>query len=67
MLAVNPTKRPTIVDILNKPFLRKRVENYIQNILNRNHIEVDVDDIFADTLREQAVLLKIDVVSTEIE
>lgn len=61
MLTVNPVKRPTIIDVLNKPFLKKRLQNYVQNILNRNYPEADADDIFADTLREQAVMLKVDL------
>jgi serine/threonine protein kinase len=36
MLKVNPNKRPTIVEILNKPFIKKRVEKYIIDTFNRN-------------------------------
>jgi len=36
MLKVNPNKRPTIVELLNKPFIKKRVEKYIIDTFNRN-------------------------------
>ena len=36
MLSIKPQNRPTIVDILNKPFIRKRAEKYVNDLLNRN-------------------------------
>lgn len=57
MLARKPQERPSIVDILNKPFIRSRTEKYINDLLSRSLSPADVDDIYLDTLKEQAVLL----------
>lgn len=51
MLSVKPQNRPTIVDILNKPFIKKRVEKYMSDMFNRNNSVSDNDDIYLDTLR----------------
>lgn len=51
MLSVKPQNRPTIVDILNKPFIKKRVEKYMGDMFNRNNSVSDNDDIYLDTLR----------------
>jgi serine/threonine protein kinase len=54
MLQIKPSNRPTIVDILNKSFVRKRMAQNIDECLN-GHQELaptDVDDMFADGLRE---------------
>lgn len=51
MLAIKPHSRPTIVDIINKPFIRKRVEKYMNDMFNRNGNVIDNDDIYLDTLR----------------
>jgi hypothetical protein len=54
MLQVKPSNRPTIVDILNKSFVRKKVAQYINECLNGSPelAPTDVDDMFADGLRE---------------
>ena len=36
MLSKKPQNRPTIVDIINKPFIRKRAEKYVNDLLNRS-------------------------------
>ncbi len=51
MLSVKPQNRPTIVDILNKPFIKKRVEKYMSDMFNRSNSVSDNDDIYLDTLR----------------
>lgn len=35
MLSIKPQNRPTIVDVINKPFIKKRIEKYIGDLLNR--------------------------------
>ena len=57
MLAKKPADRPNIIDILNKPFIRPRTEKYIGDLLSRSTALLDVEDIFLDTLKEQAALL----------
>ena len=61
MLSIKASNRPTIVDILNKSFVRKRVIGYINQCLNEQQelSPTDVDDMFADGLREQAEKLLI--------
>ena len=59
MLAKKTQDRPSIVDILNKPFIKTRVEKYTNDLLNRNSVQADMDDIYLDTLREQAINLGI--------
>lgn len=63
MLQIKPSNRPTIVDILNKSFVRKKVAQYVNDSLNGNGSPelspTDVDDMFADGLREQAEKLMI--------
>ena len=43
MLAIKPQNRPTIVDVINKPFIKKRVEKYMTDIINRNESPQDND------------------------
>ena len=59
MLSKKPQDRPNIIDILNKPFIRTRTEKYMNELFTRTVAPLDVDDIFLDTLKEQAVLLEI--------
>ena len=54
MLSVKPQNRPTIVELINKPFIKKRIEKYILDLMNRNSA-ADNDDVYLDTLREQAI------------
>ena len=58
MLSINPKERPTIWDILNKSFIKKRVIEYMIEIFSGNYPEAslpnDVDDIYIDSLKEQA-------------
>lgn len=59
MLQIKPSSRPTIVDILNKSFVRKKTSSYISEMLDKG-LDLgpdDVDDIFAEGLREQAKML----------
>lgn len=63
MLSINPKNRPTISTILEKPFLKKKVANYIydfiknsEEILSKNNLE-KVSDYYleqSDILKEQA-------------
>lgn len=61
MLSVKPSTRPTILDILNKSFVRKRVATYIAECLNGTGpgAELDTDDMNIDSLREQGEKLNI--------
>ena len=62
MLQIKPSNRPTIVDILQKSFIRKKVIQYINDSVNakKETLEpTDVDDMFADGLKEQAEKLMI--------
>ena len=63
MLSINPKQRPTIWDIINKSFIKKKIINYMYEIFSGNYPEAnlpnDVDDIYADSLREQAEKLGI--------
>jgi len=54
MLNIKPSNRPTIVDILNKSFIRKKVIQYITESMNLTEVlaPTDVDDMFVDGLRE---------------
>jgi serine/threonine protein kinase len=58
MLSINPKDRPTIWDIINKPIIKKRIVIYMAEIFSGNYPEAsmpnDVDDIYIDSLREQA-------------
>ena len=50
------------MDILNKMFVRKRVTQYLNDCLNGPPAELaptDVDDMFVDSLKEQAEKLMI--------
>ena len=53
MLSVKPSMRPTILDILNKSFVRKRVSSYILECLAAAGTETDLDEMNYDSLREQ--------------
>ena len=63
MLSINPKQRPTIWDIINKSFIKKKIINYMYEIFSGNYPEAnlpnDVDDIYVDSLREQAEKLGI--------
>lgn len=62
MLKVNPNTRPTIIEVLNKPFLKKRVEKYMADLLNRNcDKNTDIEAAFVDSIKEQADLLNINL------
>lgn len=51
MLSKKTQDRPSIVDVLNKPFIKTRVEKYTNDLLSRNTAHADMDDIYLDTLR----------------
>lgn len=59
MLAKKPQDRPSIIDVLNKPFIKTRTEKYMNDILTKSSPQTDMDDIYLDTLREQAIALDI--------
>ena len=62
MLSVKPQQRPSILDVLNKMIVRKRLTSYINECLNGPIIDLaptDVDDMFVDSLKEQAISLAI--------
>jgi serine/threonine protein kinase len=56
MLSVKPSTRPTILDILNKSFVRKRAIAYINECISGIGMELaptDVDDMYVDSIKEQ--------------
>ncbi|CDW78132.1 protein kinase domain containing protein [Stylonychia lemnae] len=56
MLSVKPSTRPTILDILNKSFVRKRAIAYINECVNGPPVELaptDVDDMNYDSVKDQ--------------
>jgi hypothetical protein len=60
MLSPKPQNRPTIVDVLNKPFIRTRVEKYMNDMFMRKVTHPkDTDDVYLDTLKDQAISLGI--------
>ena len=62
MLQVKPKARPTILDVLNKVFVRKRASQYFTECLNSPPIVLaptDVDDMYVDSLKDQAEKLMI--------
>ena len=60
MLSIKPQNRPTIVDIINKPFIKKRIEKYMGDLLNRTGPYCQgADELYLDSLREQGVSLGI--------
>ena len=55
MLSVKPQQRPTILDILNKMIVRKRVTQYFNDCLKGPPMELaptDVNDMYVDSLKE---------------
>ena len=62
LLQVKPKARPTILDILNKVLIRKRAANYFNECLNNPPPTLgpqDVDDMYVDSLKDQAEKLMI--------
>jgi serine/threonine protein kinase len=62
MLSVKPQERPTILQVLNKMIVRKRLTHYFNECLKEAPAELaptDVDDMFVDSLQEQAQNLNI--------
>jgi hypothetical protein len=62
MLQVKPKARPTILDVLNKVFVRKRASEYFKECLMSPPKELaptDVDDMYVDSLKDQAEKLMI--------
>ena len=53
MLAVNPAKRPSLMDILAKPRVKKAVILYLRTSL-KTASEGELHNINLDSLREQA-------------
>lgn len=50
--------RPNIFEVINKPLIKPKVVKYMMEIFSGNYPEAnhpnDVDDIYIDSLREQA-------------
>ena len=62
MLSIKPQQRPTILDILNKMIVRRRTTKYFNDCLNGPPQELsptDVNDMYVDSLKEQAEKLMI--------
>lgn len=55
MLNLNPKERPTIIDILNKPIIRRRVLNFMVETFTEKFPEAqnpnDVDDVNPSSLK----------------
>ena len=54
MLCVNPVNRPSLLDILNTPFIRRHVVLYLRECFNPSTECQDLDDLNIDSLRDQA-------------
>ncbi len=50
ILSPKAQNRPTIIDIMNKPFIRPRVEKYMNEMFLRKNSS-DMDDVYLDTLK----------------
>ena len=51
MLSKKPQDRPTIIDVLNKPFIKTRTEKYMNDLFTKSSPETDMEDVYLDTLR----------------
>ena len=69
MLSLKKKDRPKIIDIINIPFVKKRVIKYIQDSLSPETINntTDVDDMHLDSLKEQAKNYKIEAKDEKID
>ncbi|CAG9312240.1 unnamed protein product [Blepharisma stoltei] len=54
MLSVNPSQRPTLIDLLNTPLIRRHVVIYLRDCLTPTTEPKDLDDINVDSLKDQA-------------
>lgn len=54
MLNVNPNSRPSLIDLLNNPLIRKHVVLYLRDCLTPSNEPADLDDMNVDSLRDQA-------------
>ena len=56
MLSVNPKDRPTLIDVLNVPIVKRATVNYLRDSFKTPQPgeQIDVDDLNVDSLREQA-------------
>jgi serine/threonine protein kinase len=54
MLIVNPAQRPSLVEILNTPFVRRHVVLYLREYFNPSTECQDLDDLNIDSLKDQA-------------
>jgi len=54
MLSIKKKDWPKIIDIINIPFVKKRVIKYIQDSLSPEAISqtTDLDDMYQDSLKE---------------
>lgn len=64
ILSPKPQNRPTIIDVMNKPFIRPRIQKYMNEMFQRK-ISIDMDDVYLDSLKQQAIILGIDVQDDE--
>jgi len=55
-LSIKKKDRPKILDIINMPFVKKRIIQYIKDTLNADNLSTltDLDDLVVDSLKEQA-------------
>ncbi|EGR30764.1 protein kinase domain protein [Ichthyophthirius multifiliis] len=72
MLQLVPNNRPSIIEILNKPFVKKRVFQYMCEIFSGQYPEVclpnDIDDIYQDSLKDQAYKLNLmEIIQQQIQ
>ena len=54
MLLVNPMQRPSMLEILNIPFIRRHVVLYLRESFNPTGEVQDLDDLNIDSLKDQA-------------
>lgn len=51
MLSLKSSQRPTIIEIINKPFVRKKIVQYLDECINQPAPKLDpndVDDVFSN-------------------
>ena len=67
MLSIKKKDWPKIIDIINIPFVKKRVSKYVADHLSPTYLNstTDIDDRHLDSLKEQAEELELDVIQSD--
>ena len=54
MLSTNPSQRPSPIDLVNHPLIKKHLVIYLRDSLTNTEDRTDLDEVNIDSLREQA-------------